>query len=321
MSYVNIENIKFDIEFMKEISDIKLIEKGYSGDIKYTFLKGDKNYLVRFNKMNQLDRAMPNLNKAEKLSIVVDYMNRAFEDKVRCPKVYDYGILHQYNITYIITSFIDGEVAEDALKQISSNEQYLAGYELGIDLNRLHQLKFSIPTINWVAENIEPYNKKMNYYNNNREKCETKLDEKIEKDLENYISKHQYLLTDREIKLIHNDVHTGNIIIKNGKYAGLIDFNELKYGDQFFEHKYLRLSDVVNFPSFCKGVVDGYFDEDIPPLFWKLTYLYNALQILTYLPMPHVFTEEEIKFEMEWNNKSYEVYTQYKELIPKWYKG
>jgi len=106
----------------------------------------------------------------------------------------------------------------------------------------------------------------------------------------------------------------------NGKYAGLIDFNELRYADQYHEHKYLRLDEVYRFPNFCKGIVDGYFDKNIPELFWKLTYLYNALYVMTCLPMPNSFTEEEIKFEIQGEVEAFEAYGEYKELIPKWYK-
>lgn len=321
MSWIDIEKVKLDIKFMNEISSIELIDKGYSGDIKYIFTKEDKKYLIRFNKMNQLDREMPNLKKSEKLSLVVDYMNTAFENKVRCPKVYDYGNLPQYNITYIISTFLEGEVAEVALRHMNLKEQYEAGFELGKDLYRLHQSNFTIPKVDdWINQNLGPYKNKITYYNKIRDQVKVKLNEKIEKGLINYISKYDYLLVEREIKLIHNDVHTGNIIIYNGKYSGLIDFNELKYGDPVFDHKYLRVNDLINFPTFCKGIVDGYFYYKIPELFWNVTYLYVVLAIMTYLPMPNVFTEDEMASAVKFDEKIYELYSQFEEIIPKWYK-
>jgi len=211
MSWVDIDKVKFNIAFMKGCTDIKLLDKGYSGDVKYTFLKNDNKYLIRFNKIDKLDRAIPNLTKGQKLFIVVDYMNKALNDLVRCPKVFDYGLINQDNITYIITSFIKGDIAEVELQNMNSEKQYNAGYELGIDLNRLHQLQFPVPNIDWVKENLDPFKQKITYYNNIRDQCKIKLNENIENILMEYISKHKHLLEDREIKLIHNDVQANNI--------------------------------------------------------------------------------------------------------------
>lgn len=319
MNWIDIEEVKYIINFMKDCYDLSLLNKGYSGDIKYSFFIKDKKYLIRFNKLDQIDRAIPNLTKEKKLPIIVDYMNRAYENSIKCPRVYDYGILHSYKATYIITSFIEGNIAEEELHHLDKDEQYLVGLELGRDLKKLHQLQFSIPKIDWLKENLDPYDKKMIKYINVKDQIKIKIDQSIETTLTNYIYDHKYLLKDREIKLIHNDIHLDNIVLNNGKYAGLIDFNELRYGDPYFEHKYLRLTEVYKFPSFCKGIVDGYFDKNIPELFWKLTYLYNALSIMTYLPLPDYFTEEEIKEEIGYNVKNYEAYGKYQYIIPKWY--
>jgi len=117
MNWVDIDKIKNSIGFMHEVYNLKIINKGYSGDIKYTFSKEGKNYLIRFNKMNQYDREIPNMKKSEKLLLVVDFMENACKKNVKCPLVYNYGVLPQYELTYIITSFIEGEVAESALKK------------------------------------------------------------------------------------------------------------------------------------------------------------------------------------------------------------
>jgi len=322
MIWLEIDTVRNEIDFLKDISDLILINEGFSGDIKYIFLKNSKRFLIRFNRLNQQDRAMPNLKKVDKLQFIVNYMTKALDSGVKCPKVYDYGKLDKHNVIYLITSFIEGEVANQALKEMDTNEQYEAGKELGSDIKRLHNIQYQVPNIEWKKSILEPFSKSILNYNKFKDQSDVKFNSIIESTLLTYINEYTFLLDDRYLNIIHNDIHNGNVIIKNKKYNGIIDFNEIKYGDILYEHKYLTFDDIVDFPAFCKGILDGYFDDKVPIEFWKLAYLYNAISLMTYLPIPkpESHTKEEQNDSIIFTEKIYKMNSEYKEPIPSWYR-
>lgn len=238
----NANEVISKIEFMNKAENVVHLKKGYSGDLKYIFTKFQSKFLIRFNKADKVDRCMPDMTKQNKQELVVNYMNSALEIGVRCPKVFDFGYLENDNLIYIITSYIEGESAHDIVKELSNEQKYKVGYELGSDIKKLHTIDVDIPKVDWERKKMEPLERNLAKYNEHKNYSFIKLDVEIEKTLLEYISDNKYLLKNRDITLIHNDVHDGNIIINNGEYAGLIDFNEIMYGDKYFDHKYLTHS-------------------------------------------------------------------------------
>jgi aminoglycoside phosphotransferase (APT) family kinase protein len=276
-------------------------------------MKGNNQYLIRFNRMDEPDRVMPELTKSQKLDLVVLFMQKARENKVKCPDIAGYGRLPEYNLVYLIVSYLDGEPGESALKKMSVKNQYEVGKEVGKDISRLHGLQFDVPHLNWGRELLEPYERRLAMYLNDSVSCPVWFDKKVISRLVQYVNEHKHLLDERPMALIHNDIHDGNIIIKDGKYQGIIDFNEIRYGDPFYEHKYLGFNDIVNFPDYCKGILDGYFDGSVPQTFWEMTYLYLALFLITYLPLPKpdYLTEEEQKDQLDFMVKAFHMFSDY----------
>lgn len=56
----------------------------------------------------------------------------------------------------------------------------------------------------------------------------------------NYIESNAHYLKDRPNQFQHDDFHLENIILKDKKYAGVIDFNNYDWGDPF--HDFVKVS-------------------------------------------------------------------------------
>ncbi|MBL8028376.1 MAG: phosphotransferase, partial [Fibrobacteres bacterium] len=94
----------------------------------------------------------------------------------------------------------------------------------------------------------------------------------------------------------HDDFHAGNIIMKDGKYVGVIDFNRMDWGD--YVQDFVKMgwfSRSVN-KSFAVGQLKGYFTDGIPEEFWNRYSLYMAVSIISTIAwhkkfFPHLMNE------------------------------
>jgi aminoglycoside phosphotransferase (APT) family kinase protein len=105
-----------------------------------------------------------------------------------------------------------------------------------------------------------------------------KQDSKIIKFIENHIELMKY----RPNLIQHDDIHVGNIIVKDRQFSGIIDFNRYDWGDPV--HDFLKMgmfSKGVSIP-FSIGQVKGYHHSQEPDeLFWKLYALYLAMSLFS----------------------------------------
>lgn len=54
-----------------------------------------------------------------------------------------------------------------------------------------------------------------------------------------YIERHLACLEGRPNQFLHDDFHVGNLIVRDGTYAGVIDFNRYDWGDPV--HEFVKL--------------------------------------------------------------------------------
>jgi aminoglycoside phosphotransferase (APT) family kinase protein len=73
-------------------------------------------------------------------------------------------------------------------------------------------------------------------------------------------------------------------------------------------------------PPFAKGMVDGYFDNDVPTAFWELLALYICSNTLSSLPWAIPFGEDEIKVMINQANDILSWYDNFTNPIPSWYR-
>ena len=73
-------------------------------------------------------------------------------------------------------------------------------------------------------------------------------------------------------------------------------------------------------PAFASGMVDGYFENQVPFEFWKLLALYIASNTLSSLPWAIPFGEKEIGVMQKQAAQVLQWYANMTDPVPTWYK-
>ena len=71
-------------------------------------------------------------------------------------------------------------------------------------------------------------------------------------------------------------------------------------------------------PSFASGMIDGYFDDKVPDLFWKLLAIYSINNIVGALPWAVPYGAEEIAVMQQQAKEILEWYDDMNQIIPSW---
>ena len=72
-------------------------------------------------------------------------------------------------------------------------------------------------------------------------------------------------------------------------------------------------------PLFASGIVNGYFDGDVPLEFWKLLALYISSNTLSSIPWAIPFGEKEIETMLNQAKEVLEWYDNMTNAVPRWY--
>ena len=107
-------------------------------------------------------------------------------------------------------------------------------------------------------------------------------------------------------------------MIDNKKELKIIDFDRWDYGDPWEEFNRVVFC-VQKAPLFASGMVNGYFNDDVPLEFWKLLALYISVNALSSIVWASAFGQEEID---NMNKQAKEIicwYNNMENIIPTWY--
>lgn len=269
----------------------KLIDKGWSYDEKYEVTSEDSTkYLLRVSSIENLEDKIKEFNCMKKIEETGIDMCKPIE------------ISKDENFVYTINSWIDGVDAEEKMAKLSNEKQYEYGVEAGKMLQKIH----SIP----VEENFdweEYFSKKMEGKINSYLECSEKY-ENGDRFIQ-YINENKNLLKNRPISIHHGDFHIGNMMIGNDDKLYIIDFEKFDKGDPWEEFNRIVWS-IKDFEHFSRGMIDGYFNNEIPEEFWKLMKLYISSNELGSLPWAISYGEQQInvmknkaKYVLEWLDK------------------
>ena len=277
------------------------INKGWSNDTKYC--------ITDENNLKYLLRVSPNEEYYKKLD-EFKYMCECNRNNVKMCKPIEIGKSDEG--VYSIQSWIDGVDALEFIPTLSDDEQYQYGIIAGKELKKIHLIKAPSDTPNWET------------------KFNQKVDCKIKKYLEcslkyekgnlfiKYINENRHLLHNRPNFFQHGDYHIGNMMINKEKELVIIDFNRFDFGDPWEEFNRLVWC-VQASKMFAKGMVDGYFNQNVPDKFWRLLALYISSNALSSLPWAVAFGEKEINTMLKHAKDILSWYKDMKEYIPNWY--
>lgn len=282
---------------------IKLIDKGWSDDKKYYIKTVDgRELLLRISDITQYENKKKEFESLKLLMSIDALMSRPI----------DFGICNNGKLVYSLLTWINGEDAEVILSQLHDKEQYYLGIQAGIFLKQMHKVPAPKSLPSWA----ERFNRKIDIKISNYKSCDIYFhgaEEMIE-----HIEHNRHLLLDRPQYFQHGDYHVGNMIITPKKELGIIDFNRMDYGDPWEEFNRITFC-VSASPIFASGYINGYFDNKVPDLFFRLMALYIATNQLSSIPWAIPFGEKEVNIMLNQAENILRWYDNFKTYIPNWY--
>lgn len=285
------------MEFISKI----VINQGWSDDKKYCVT--DKNYQKYFlcvcNK-EKLNSKKFEFNMMQKIASLGVPMCKPIKLELSGNEVHS------------MYEWIEGKDARGTILTYSVKQQYTYGVEAGRILQKIHSISITGAREDWE-----------NFFNQ-------KIDDKISKYKEcpiqyengqifiEFLNANRELLKDRPWVFQHGDYHIGNFIIGEEHEIFVIDFDRFDFGDPWEEFNRIVWSAQVSTP-FASGMIDGYFDNEVPDLFGKLLALYITTNIVGALPWAISYGDEEISVIQNQAKEILEWYDYMNQIIPSWY--
>lgn len=279
------------------------IEKGWSGDKKFCAVtKNGESYLLRISPPDRLERKRREYENMRKVASLEIHMCLPME----------FGTCAEG--AYSIQSWIDGTDAERAIMSMNTAEQYRYGWDAGQILAKIHTVPAPADIPDWEDRFNAKIDRKIAMYEN----CGLKYEQGGEAFL-TYIAQNRYLLNGRPQSYQHGDYHIGNMMIDRNGTLTVIDFDRDDYGDPWEEFNRIVWCAQAA-PAFACGMVDGYFDRNVPIEFWKLLALYICSNTLSSLPWAIPFGEGEIQVMRKQAAQVLQWYNGMRSVIPGWYQ-
>lgn len=277
------------------------IDKGWSGDRKYHMTTADgAEYLLRISPPERLERTKQQFARME----IVAGLGIPMCDPI------EFGVCEEG--PYSIQRWIRGGSAEDILPTLTTEKQYAYGLDAGRILKRIH----SLPAPDGIEPWADRFNRKIDRKIAMYEGCELKYEDGGA--FLRHIAATRHLLSDRPQCFQHGDYHTGNMMIDDNGVLTVIDFDRDDYGDPWEEFNRIVWCAQLS-PAFATGLVDGYFDREVPLEFWQLLTLYISSNALSSLPWAIPFGEGEIQVMRRQAADILSWYDHFRTVVPSWY--
>ncbi|MEI4770052.1 aminoglycoside phosphotransferase family protein [Psychrobacillus sp. FJAT-51614] len=294
------------IKLLHNATRVEPLSKGYSPDKKYVVVDNyGKKYVLRIIVLDGYER------KKEEFQILRDIE----EYKVQAPKPVDIGVLEDLGICYNIYSYMEGKDVKESIPSLTEQEQYEIGIEAGRDLARIHLHPAPSTIKPWYERAVQKHYRYLDAYKN----CGIKIehDDKIM----DFIESNAHYLKNRPNQFQHDDFHIENIILKDKKYVGVIDFNNYDWGDPFHDFVKVAMSSRVDSIPFSVGQIHGYFDHQIPEEFWRLYSIYVAMVVFSSVVWSIKKSPEQLDKMIERIYVMLEDHKNFELLTPTWYKS
>lgn len=258
------QRIVASVPLLRKIERVQRLPKGYSKDKKYVLWeRGRPKYLLRLS----------NIKFRERCQAEFDIIAKHHERGIPCPKPHIFDVAEDSKVCYSILSYLLGQCAEEALPKLTEKEQYAIGVVAGQELHRLHQLRYPEEDFDWYMR------RKTKYLYMVKTAQELGLTFVRQEEIERYVEANLDILRNSPVRFQHDDYHPSNLIIRNGRFVGIIDFNRFDWGDPIHDfYKVPWFTCAVSIP-FARGQILGYFSGKIPREFWKRYNLYVAMNL------------------------------------------
>ena len=278
------------------------IDKGWSGDRKFWAITADgTQYLLRISPTSLFDRKKQQFEQMQRVDALGIPMCRPVEFG-QCPE----GV-------YVLHTWVQGQDAEETIARMPRDRQYAYGLDAGRILKTIHSLPAPADVPPWGHRFSQKIDRKIRMYTD----CPLKY-EGGEAFLR-HIAAARHLLSDRPQTYQHGDYHVGNMMIDETGNLTVIDFDRDDYGDPWEEFNRIVWCAQAA-PNFARGMVDGYFDGQVPMNFWNLLALYICSNTLSSLPWAIDYGEHQIQVMRDQAAEILLWYDHFHSVIPTWYK-
>ena len=278
------------------------VSAGWSGDKKYCAIdeKGQK-YFLRITPLEKAERA----KKSFELQKRIRALGVPMCEPLECGDI--------ENGFYTLQSWVAGENAEDYVPSMPEDDQYKLGLESGVILKLIHSIPAPDGAPDWETRFNAKIDRKIKGY------CDCPIKFVGAEAFLKYLAQNRPLLRGRPQCFQHGDYHIGNMMVEHGKLV-IIDFDRFDYGDPWEEFNRIVWC-AQSSPRFAAGMVDGYFDGNVPMEFWRLLALYISSNTLSSIPWAIPFGEEEIRKFLDQAEEILGWYDGMTKIVPSWYSG
>ena len=287
---------------LADFSEVIEIQKGWSVDKKYCVKdENGKKYMFRLSANEQYERKRVEFESMQKVQALGVPMCEPIE----------FGICEDG--VYMVQGWIEGVDARDVLPTLTDVQAYDLGIEAGRILKKIHTIPAPKEIEDWEIFFNCKMDRKIEMYKN----CPLKYENG---DLFiDYIEANRHLLANRPRVYQHGDYHDGNLMIDESGHIVVVDFDREDYGDPWEEFNRIVWC-AQSSPKFAAGMVDGYFDGEVPMEFWELLALYISSNSLSSLPWAIPFGQEEIDVMTKQAADILSWYDGMKKVVPGWYE-
>ena len=257
---------------LADIERIEVLARGFSAEQKFIlWQRGEPAYVLRTSSVEQ----------CRQRELGFDLLRAHYSSGVRCSQPFYFGKDETIGLCHVLVGYILGRAASDALPELSAQSQYEIGVEAGRELLKLHRMCHPDLHFNWFDRRLAKYERKV------AQDAKHGLTFKHQNEIKRYIESNIDLLRESPVRFQHDDFHPANLIVRDGKLQGIIDFNRCDWGDPVEDfYKIPWFTAQVSIP-FAQGQVEGYFTDGVPERFWDRYNLLVALNIPGSLAYAH----------------------------------
>lgn len=216
-------------------------------------------------------------------------------------------------LAYTISPYIEGDDVGSVCTDLNEVELYQLGFEAGKYLRKMHQIAAPITLPPWHERSMAKHNRYVIDYKN----CGF-LYPDAEK-INIFIENHKGALEQRPSTFQHDDYHLRNIITKDKKIVGIIDFDNRDYGDPYFDFVKLGLFTRNKSIDFAVGQVMGYFENNIPDDFWLLYSIYCGMTVFSSIVWSLRVFPSGFANMIEKLNTLVDDHDCFEQTVPKWF--
>lgn len=283
---------------------VEQVDKGFSMDQKYHIWDADgAEYLLRISPIGLYESKQQ----------IFELLGQLAKQGIPASRPVAIGTLNSEQM-YLLLTWLQGTDAEKYLKSADEDTAYMLGVQGGKILKRMQTLEVPERKESWTVAYQRMVEKRIQ----ETENCPYALP-KTEL-LAKYIREHRHLVQDRPAVFMHGDYHVGNMIVDQDGNLGIIDFDRAKIADPYREFKCFQWN-VLASPHFASGLIDGYFDGEIPADFFPILALFAAEGLVHYINWSAPYGEAELALAIDNYKKQLQWFDDFQRVVPTWYVG